>query len=47
MDLQLRLNTTDRGWLETTYFQLGSDDRGNLPGGSELGIRESGAETES
>jgi hypothetical protein len=30
MDFQLRLNMTDRGWLETTYFQLGSDYRGNL-----------------
>jgi hypothetical protein len=30
MALQLRLNTTDRGWPETTYYQLGSDYRGNL-----------------
>ena len=30
MDFQLLLNMTDRGWLETTYYQLGSDYRGNL-----------------
>jgi uncharacterized protein DUF5695 len=30
MDFQLRLNMSDRGWLETTYYQLGSDYRGNL-----------------
>ena len=30
MNLQLLLNISDRGWLETTYFQLGSDYRGNL-----------------
>ena len=30
MELQLRLNTTDRGWPETTYYQLGSDYRGNM-----------------
>ncbi|HEY3383531.1 MAG TPA: DUF5695 domain-containing protein [Vicinamibacterales bacterium] len=30
MNLQLLLNMSDRGWLETTYFQLGSDYRGNL-----------------
>jgi len=29
LELQLRLNVTDRGWLETTYYQLGSDYRGN------------------
>jgi hypothetical protein len=29
-DFQLRLNMSDRGWLETTYYQLGSDYRGNL-----------------
>jgi uncharacterized protein DUF5695 len=28
-DLQLRLNLADRGWLETSYFQLGSDYRGS------------------
>lgn len=27
---QLLLNMSDRGWLETTYYQLGSDYRGNL-----------------
>jgi hypothetical protein len=27
---QLALNMADRGWLETTYYQLGSDYRGNL-----------------
>jgi hypothetical protein len=30
MDFQLRLNMSDRGWLEHTYYQLGSDYRGNL-----------------
>ena len=30
MDFQLLLNVSDRGWLETTYYQLGSDYRGNL-----------------
>lgn len=30
MELQLRLNIADRGWPETTYYQLGSDYRGNL-----------------
>jgi len=30
MDLQLLLNMSDRGWLETSYFQLGSDYRGSL-----------------
>ena len=30
MDFQLLLNMSDRGWLETTYYQLGSDYRGNL-----------------
>jgi hypothetical protein len=30
MDFQLRLNMSDRGWLETTYYQLGSDYRGGL-----------------
>lgn len=30
MDFQMRLNMTDRGWLETTYYQLGSDYRGGL-----------------
>jgi hypothetical protein len=29
-DFQLLLNMSDRGWLETTYHQLGSDYRGNL-----------------
>ena len=29
-DFQLLLNMSDRGWLETTYYQLGSDYRGNL-----------------
>ncbi len=29
-DFQLRLNMTDRGWLETTYYQLGSDYRGGM-----------------
>ena len=27
---QLSLDMADRGWLETTYYQLGSDYRGNL-----------------
>jgi hypothetical protein len=30
MDFQLLLNMVDRGWLETTYYQLGSDYRGNM-----------------
>jgi Family of unknown function (DUF5695) len=30
LTFQLLLNMSDRGWLETTYFQLGSDYRGNL-----------------
>jgi uncharacterized protein DUF5695 len=30
MDFQLRLNMSDRGWLEPTYYQLGSDYRGSL-----------------
>ena len=30
MDFQLRLNMTDRGWLETTYYQLGTDYRGGM-----------------
>ena len=30
MNLQLRLNMSDRGWIEPTYYQLGSDYRGNL-----------------
>jgi hypothetical protein len=29
-DFQLLLNMSDRGWLEPTYYQLGSDYRGNL-----------------
>ena len=29
-DFQLSLNMADRGWLETTYYQMGSDYRGNL-----------------
>ena len=29
-DLQLTLDMADRGWLETTYYELGSDYRGNL-----------------
>jgi hypothetical protein len=29
-DFQLSLNMADRGWLETTYYQLGSDYRGTL-----------------
>ena len=28
-EFQMRLNTGDRGWLETTYYQLGSDYRGS------------------
>lgn len=28
MNFQLLLNTCDRGWLETTYYQLGTDYRG-------------------
>jgi hypothetical protein len=30
MNFQLLLNMCDRGWLEPTYYQLGSDYRGNL-----------------
>jgi hypothetical protein len=30
LDFQLLLNMSDRGWLETTYYQLGSDYRGNM-----------------
>jgi len=30
MNFQLLLNMADRGWIETTYYQLGSDYRGNL-----------------
>ncbi len=30
MNFQLLLNMCDRGWLETTYYQLGSDYRGSL-----------------
>ncbi|HJR60010.1 MAG TPA: DUF5695 domain-containing protein [Vicinamibacterales bacterium] len=30
MNFQLLLNTTDRGWLEPTYYQLGTDYRGNM-----------------
>jgi hypothetical protein len=30
LELQLRLNMGDRGWLENTYYQLGSDYRGGL-----------------
>ena len=30
MDFQLLLNMSDRGWLEHTYYQLGSDYRGTL-----------------
>ncbi|MEX1129051.1 MAG: DUF5695 domain-containing protein [Vicinamibacterales bacterium] len=30
MDFQLLLNTTDRGWIEPTYYQLGTDYRGNM-----------------
>ena len=29
-EFQLLLNMSDRGWLETTYYQLGSDYRGNM-----------------
>lgn len=29
-EFQLRLNMADRGWLETTYYQLGSDYRASL-----------------
>lgn len=29
-EFQLRLNMGDRGWLENTYYQLGSDYRGDL-----------------
>jgi hypothetical protein len=29
MDFQLRLNMTDRGWFEPTYYQLGTDYRGS------------------
>jgi hypothetical protein len=29
-DFQLSLNMADRGWLETTYYQMGSDYRGSL-----------------
>jgi hypothetical protein len=29
-DFQLLLNITDRGWLETTYYQLGTDYRGGM-----------------
>jgi len=28
-EFQIRLNTGDRGWLETTYYQLGTDYRGS------------------
>jgi len=30
MNFQLLLNMCDRGWLETTYYQLGSDYRGSM-----------------
>jgi hypothetical protein len=30
MDFQLRLNMSDRGWIEPTFYQLGSDYRGGL-----------------
>lgn len=30
MNFQLLLNMSDRGWLESTYYQLGSDYRGSL-----------------
>lgn len=30
LEFQLRLNLGDRGWLENTYYQLGSDYRGGL-----------------
>jgi Family of unknown function (DUF5695) len=29
-DFQLSLDMADRGWLESTYYQMGSDYRGNL-----------------
>jgi len=29
-DFQLLLNITDRGWIEPTYYQLGTDYRGNM-----------------
>jgi hypothetical protein len=29
-DFQLSLNMADRGWLESTYYQMGSDYRGTL-----------------
>ncbi|HEX6463221.1 MAG TPA: DUF5695 domain-containing protein, partial [Vicinamibacterales bacterium] len=29
-DFQLALDMADRGWLETTYYQMGSDYRGSL-----------------
>ncbi len=30
MNFQLRLNMTDRGWIEATYYQLGTDYRGGM-----------------
>ncbi len=30
LEFQLRLNMGDRGWLETSYYQLGSDYRSDL-----------------
>lgn len=30
LEFQLKLNLGDRGWLENTYYQLGSDYRGGL-----------------
>lgn len=30
LEFQLRLNLTARGWLETTYYQLGSDYRASM-----------------
>lgn len=30
MDFQLLLNLSDRGWIEPTYYQLGTDYRGNM-----------------
>ncbi|MBP1597963.1 MAG: hypothetical protein H6Q05_3340, partial [Acidobacteria bacterium] len=30
LEFQLRLNLGDRGWLENTYYQLGSDYRGSM-----------------
>jgi hypothetical protein len=30
LEFQIRLNMGDRGWLENTYYQLGSDYRGGL-----------------